>query len=192
MTLEDGILGSLAIKPLSGYEIKKLFDISAAYFWPADQTQIYRTLKKMAKNGLVELKEQKKGRTVDKKVYAITDDGRSQLVTSIRDNSIGDFISRESCSMQIFLSGALSLEEQLALVDTQLENNDMLLREVEDSFQESKAAFVALTGMPAGDRRYQSAIWARRWGVVRVTAYSKFLMQIRQEILKEKEIPVLL
>lgn len=66
------------MKPLSGYDIKKLFDMSAAYFWPADQTQVYRTLKRLAKDGMVELKEQKKGETVDRKVYAITDKGRAE------------------------------------------------------------------------------------------------------------------
>lgn len=39
MSLGNGIQG------LSGYDIKKLFNMSAAYFWPADQTQIYRTLR---------------------------------------------------------------------------------------------------------------------------------------------------
>ena len=57
LSLENGMLGFLSIKPLSGYDIKKLFDMSTAYFWPADQTQIYRTLKKLVKDGLVEFKE---------------------------------------------------------------------------------------------------------------------------------------
>ena len=75
MSLENGILGFLSMKPLSGYDLKKLFDMSAAYFWPADQTQIYRTLKKLAKDGWIEFKEQSKGETVDRKVYAITEKG---------------------------------------------------------------------------------------------------------------------
>jgi DNA-binding PadR family transcriptional regulator len=47
MSLEHGILGYLSMKPLAGYDIKKLFNMSAAFFWPADQAQIYRTLKKL-------------------------------------------------------------------------------------------------------------------------------------------------
>ena len=51
--LEYGILGFLKMKPLTGYELKKLFDTSVGYFWWAEQSQIYITLKKMAKEGLV-------------------------------------------------------------------------------------------------------------------------------------------
>ena len=47
MSLNNGILGFLSMKPLSGYDIKKLFNMSAAFFWPADQAQIYRTLKSL-------------------------------------------------------------------------------------------------------------------------------------------------
>ncbi len=54
MSLETGILGFLSMKPLSGYDLKRLFNMSAAYFWPADQAQIYRTLKKLTDHGLPE------------------------------------------------------------------------------------------------------------------------------------------
>ena len=62
MSIEQGIMGFLSRKPLSGYDIKKLFDMSTAYFWPANQSQIDRTLKQPSKDRLVELKEQKKGK----------------------------------------------------------------------------------------------------------------------------------
>ena len=95
-------MGFLSMKPLSGYDIKKLFDMSAAYFWPADQTQVYRTLKRLAKDGMVELKEQKKGETVDRKVYAITDKGRAENLKQIQQSTMDDFISRDAFLMQLF------------------------------------------------------------------------------------------
>ena len=42
MSLEYAILGFLCYKPLSGYDLKKIFDNSVQHFWPADQGQIYR------------------------------------------------------------------------------------------------------------------------------------------------------
>ena len=189
MSLERGILGFLSMRPMSGYDIKKLFDLSAAYFWPADQTQIYRTLKKLSKDGLVEFQGHKKGQTVDRKVYAVTESGRGALLRAVRDNTATDFLLREPYAMQLFLSGELSREDQLKLIDTQLENNGALLREVEESFTQSRDTFVELVGLPAGDRRYQSALWARQWGVTRVRAYSEFLTQIKRELLKESSQP---
>jgi DNA-binding PadR family transcriptional regulator len=47
------ILGMLAAKPRSGYEIKQLVDSSARFFWAASYGQIYPELKKLEKQGLI-------------------------------------------------------------------------------------------------------------------------------------------
>jgi PadR family transcriptional regulator, regulatory protein AphA len=47
------ILGMLAAKPRSGYEIKQLVDSSARYFWAASYGQIYPELKTLEKQGLI-------------------------------------------------------------------------------------------------------------------------------------------
>jgi PadR family transcriptional regulator, regulatory protein AphA len=47
------ILGMLAAKPRTGYEIKQLVDNSARFFWAASYGQIYPELKKLEKEGLI-------------------------------------------------------------------------------------------------------------------------------------------
>jgi DNA-binding PadR family transcriptional regulator len=47
------ILGMLAARPRSGYEIKQLVDSSARFFWAASYGQIYPELKKLEKVGLI-------------------------------------------------------------------------------------------------------------------------------------------
>ena len=47
MSLEFAILGFLNYHPYSGYDLKKIFDTSVSHFWPADQSQIYRTLSRL-------------------------------------------------------------------------------------------------------------------------------------------------
>src|SRR4051795_13214829 len=47
------ILGMLAGRPRSGYEIKQLVDSSARFFWAASYGQIYPELKKLEKEGLI-------------------------------------------------------------------------------------------------------------------------------------------
>ena len=54
MSLEHAILGFLQYKPMSGYDLKKIFDTSVRHFWPADQSQIYRTLTRLADKGWAE------------------------------------------------------------------------------------------------------------------------------------------
>jgi PadR family transcriptional regulator, regulatory protein AphA len=47
------ILGMLAAKPRSGYEIKQLVDNSARFFWAASYGQIYPELRRLEKDGLI-------------------------------------------------------------------------------------------------------------------------------------------
>jgi PadR family transcriptional regulator, regulatory protein AphA len=47
------ILGMLAGRPRSGYEIKQLVESSARFFWTASYGQIYPELKKLEKTGLI-------------------------------------------------------------------------------------------------------------------------------------------
>ena len=55
MSLEHAILGFLNYKPLSGYDLKKIFDTSVRHFWAADQSQIYRTLNRLTERGWAEM-----------------------------------------------------------------------------------------------------------------------------------------
>lgn len=186
MSLENGILGFLSMKPLSGYDIKKLFDMSASYFWPADQTQIYRTLKKLAEDGFVEFKEQTPGITVDRKVYGITAKGEDALRSWVSNPSASDYISRLPQVMQLFFSGILSPEEQLEFVDKQLNLDYELLQKLKDNYEQNGDTFAEIVGLPEGDRRLDSATFACRWGVLRGEAYAKLLEEIKEELLQQR------
>ena len=72
MSLEYAILGFLNYRPLSGYDLKKVFDNSVRHFWPADQSQIYRTLAKLAEQGHVEQEIVRGLDRPDRKEYRIT------------------------------------------------------------------------------------------------------------------------
>ncbi len=188
MSLETGILGFLSMKPLSGYDLKRLFNMSAAYFWPADQAQIYRTLKKLTADGLTELKGRSRGLTVDRKVYKITDMGRERFLSFVSNPSESDFISRLPNIMQLFFSGGLSTEEQLELLNRQLQINNELIQKLKDNYEENGDLFAEIVGLSEGDRRLDSATYACRWGVLRSEAYIKLLEEIKEDILRESNL----
>lgn len=182
MSLENGILGFLSMKPLSGYDLKKLFNYSAAYFWPADQAQIYRALKKLVEDASVELLKQEQGITVDRKVYAITEKGRKVLHDWIVNPKTSDFISRLPYVMNLFFSGSLSQEEQLAFLDAQLRVNKELIQRLKDNYRENGDLFAETAGLTEGDRKLDSAAYACRWGILRGEAYTQLLEEIKIEI----------
>ena len=186
MSLENGILGFLSMKPLSGYDLKKLFDMSAAYFWPADQTQIYRTLKKLVKDGLIEFKEQRKGETVDRKVYAITEKGRAENLKQIQQNTMADFVSRDLFLLQLFFSGALSKEEKLEFLETQLRNINELKQKLIDEYDENYRRFLSMTGLTEDDPRLRSIDWTYRWELIKCREYAKLLRKVKADIKENK------
>ena len=113
MSLDYAILGFLNYHPYSGYDLKKIFDTSIRHFWPADQSQIYRTLAKLTENGLAEMEKIPQDDRPDRKVYTITADGRAELLRWISDPPpMGE--ARSAPLIQVFFSGQLSDEEILA------------------------------------------------------------------------------
>ena len=69
------ILGLLAWRPRTGYEIKQVTDQSTRFFWGASYGQIYPELRRLEADGLVESREEPRGR-VPRRVYSLTKAGR--------------------------------------------------------------------------------------------------------------------
>ena len=55
MSLRHGLLGLLAERPGSGWDLLKRFESSLAFVWPATQSQLYTELGKMTDEALVEV-----------------------------------------------------------------------------------------------------------------------------------------
>jgi DNA-binding PadR family transcriptional regulator len=73
------LLGALSIGPMSGYDIKQLFERSIGHFWHESYGQIYPMLRQLAAEGLVlQSTEQQSGRP-ERHVYALTEAGWAAL-----------------------------------------------------------------------------------------------------------------
>lgn len=110
MSLKHAILGFLSYEPSSGYDLKKAFDRSVQHFWPANQSQIYRTLARMLDEGLVTQEVVEREDRLDLKVYHITAAGHQALHDWLATPLPGaDY--REPFLIQLFFGGQLSDEE---------------------------------------------------------------------------------
>jgi PadR family transcriptional regulator AphA len=69
------ILGMLAARPRSGYEIKQLVDSSARFFWAASYGQIYPELKRLVDAGMITGADASQGAR-QRIVYKLTAKGR--------------------------------------------------------------------------------------------------------------------
>ena len=117
MSLEYAILGFLNYLPLSGYDLKKMFATSVQHFWPADQSQIYRTLRSLTGQGLVEMELIHQEQRPDRKVYSITPSGQNQLQAWLKGMPPAE-PNRSAALIQVFFCGQLSDEQILTKFET--------------------------------------------------------------------------
>lgn len=114
MSLDHAILGFLQYGPSTGYDLKDAFNLSVQHFWPADQSQIYRTLAKLAERGLVEMQIVEQDDRPDRKVYHITETGREELREWLA-TPLPFKGGRSAFLIQVFFAGQLPDEEILPI-----------------------------------------------------------------------------
>jgi DNA-binding PadR family transcriptional regulator len=85
MSLRHALLAILAVEPLTGYDLTKYFDRSAANVWHAPHSQIYPELRKLESAGLVTAESEARGDHGVKRTYSITDAGLDVLVEWVEE-----------------------------------------------------------------------------------------------------------
>ncbi|PUB32114.1 PadR family transcriptional regulator [Promicromonospora sp. AC04] len=78
MTVGHALLGLLEAGPRHGYDLKRSYDERFGHDRPLHYGQVYSTLARLLKNGLVEV-ESEPGAGPERKKYAITDAGVSDV-----------------------------------------------------------------------------------------------------------------
>jgi len=119
MSLKHAILGFLSSSSLSGYDLKKAFDQSVKHFWPANQSQIYRTLAGLKDDGLVEQEVIEREERLDMKVYHVTEAGREELHKWL-STPLPPQDDREAFLIQIYFGGRLYDDELTALLQREI------------------------------------------------------------------------
>jgi PadR family transcriptional regulator AphA len=79
-TSSFALLGLLAIREMSGYELAAFADKSLGYFWPMHRSLVYRELRRLEQLGYVAGTDVRQQRVPDKRVYRLTGPGRDTLV----------------------------------------------------------------------------------------------------------------
>jgi DNA-binding PadR family transcriptional regulator len=109
------LLGLLASKPRSGYDIKTVVDRSTRFFWAASYGQIYPELKRLEEEGLVEGEDQPNGGR-SRRVYKLTSAGREALVEWLF-GSTATIELRDESLLRLFFADALPREDALRLLE---------------------------------------------------------------------------
>jgi DNA-binding PadR family transcriptional regulator len=95
MDVKFPILGFLMDTEATGYDLKQRFQDPVGFFYRVSDGSIYPALKKLARDGLVKLRTESRGRRA-RKVYAITPRGRAHFMKMLREPAQPLFVFDES------------------------------------------------------------------------------------------------
>lgn len=129
MSLRHALIGLLAERPASGWDLARRFEEVLGAVWPAGHPQIYGELRKLREDGLIEVEsEGPRGRTT----YRATDAGLAEVRAWLNSAEVDHTIRLESLLRSVFFW--LMTPEELA---------DHLDREA-DYFRRAAAQYRAL------------------------------------------------
>lgn len=167
MSLKYAILGFLSHQPMTGYELKKAFDRSIRHFWPANQSQIYRTLADLTGDGLVDMEVIEREERLDMKIYHVTPAGREELVRWLSTPlPIQDY--REPFLIQVYFGNQIPDEKLIAVLEherNELEGLLALYKSLYGRYQQqlksqpdSRALFLSVSTLEYGIASNQAAL----------------------------------
>lgn len=116
MSIKYALLGLLAERPLHGYELKAAYEAELSPGTQLNFGQVYTTLERLARDGLVEHQVVSQAERPDKKVYALTEAGQRQLREWLVSPSPVDLDLRNETFLKLVLAGRLRGVDPLRVV----------------------------------------------------------------------------
>jgi len=114
-TTSYAILGLLAVKPWSTYELTQQMERSLGHMWPRAASKLYEEPKKLVDHGLARGTEDRVGQR-PRTVYSITAKGRRALATWLREPGDGPVLEWEQL-VKVFFSDHGTKADALATLD---------------------------------------------------------------------------
>jgi DNA-binding PadR family transcriptional regulator len=109
------VLGMIRQGARSGYAIKRAVELSIRFFWTISQAQIYPSLARLERAGLVIGKSEPLGRR-RRRTFALTPAGEDLLREWLRLDEPIPFELRDMGLLKLFFAGALGRDEARELV----------------------------------------------------------------------------
>jgi PadR family transcriptional regulator AphA len=164
MSLRFALLGALADRPRTGYELLRHFEQSLAYAWPASHSQIYPELARMLEDGLIA--ETETGPR-NSRTYALSDAGLAEVRRWLRDTD-PDRRVRNDAALRTFFLWLLEPDEARAQLEREQAHSRKILEELETiraaprgSTRKERAFLLALEGgIRSTEARLEWLDWA--------------------------------
>ena len=117
--MKHAFLALLAAGPAHGYELRQSFEEAFEGIWPSiNAGQIYTTLGRLSRDGLVTSEEVAQDDRPNKRVFELTDDGRAELERWLAEPSAKSRI-KDEFFMKLVLAEVTGTGDPQQLIDRQ-------------------------------------------------------------------------
>jgi DNA-binding PadR family transcriptional regulator len=144
------ILGMLAMRPRSGYDIKAVVDRSTRFFWAASYGQIYPELRRLESEGLIVGEDAPNGGR-QRRLYSLTPAGHEALIEWLHGPTVTIELRDESL-LRLFFADALPKEHALGLLEARKRGHEQYLETLR-----------AIDARPGEDPPFVDVVL--RWGI---------------------------
>jgi DNA-binding PadR family transcriptional regulator len=114
--LKYALLGLLAQEPRHGYDLKNAFETMLGGTWPLNIGQVYTTLARLERDGLVESEVVPQDLLPDRKVYSMTPTGSGELQSWLTEPSQGTIRLKEEFFVKLLIHQLVASDGALSLI----------------------------------------------------------------------------
>lgn len=125
------VLGMVALRgPSTPYDLKRAVGRSIGYFWTFPHAQLYSEPKRLARAGLLDLREEQHGRR--RKLYTITTEGRAALREWLAEPVNAHFELRDVAEIKLFFNELADSDDVARLAASQVDQHERRIAEYEN------------------------------------------------------------
>jgi DNA-binding PadR family transcriptional regulator len=138
------VLGLVARRPMSGYDLAALATRSIAHFWPISKTQVYAELARLETDGYVVGTHVEQDKRPDKRRYELTTAGEQALTAWLDEGGYPADRTRSGFLAKFFFAEQMTQDQRLAVLDeyrAEVDTYRLGLQEIVDRLEGRPDAF---------------------------------------------------
>ena len=158
------VLGLVARRPMSGYDLAALATRSIAHFWPISKSQVYAELSRLETDGYIVGTHVEQDNRPDKRRYELTQAGDEVLTAWLTTGGYAPDRTRSGFLAKFFFGEQMTREQRLALLDeyrTEVDAYRAELQKIVDKLEDRPESFygraTALYGVQTAEAKIR---WA--------------------------------
>lgn len=115
MTVRHALLALLANEPQHGLSLKQQFELHTGEIWPLNVGQVYSTLRRLERDGLVEADAE--GSDARQRLYQLTAAGRTELGRWLHETTYDPIPPRDELVIKVLVAIAIPGVDPVPLID---------------------------------------------------------------------------